>query len=291
MVNGIKLFALSVVAATLALPSLVQAVVVKDDRHIEVTIQEVPKRIVSLLPSLTETVCALDQCQKLVGVDRYSNWPESLQSLPKLGGGIDPNIESVVALKPDLVLMAASARGADRLRALGLKVLVLEPSSHADVLRVMRTIALALDVPQTKANLVWQTIDASVTQIAQSLPKEVRGKRIYFEVSPVPYGAGETSFIGETLSRLGMKNILPASMGSFPKVNSEWVVRQQPDVIMMSEGSAVAMSDRPGWGALNAIRRQNICVFTPQEGDVLVRPGPRMAEAAQLMAKCLRSKQ
>lgn len=288
MVNGIQLFALGVVVAVLALPS--QAVVVKDDRHFEVTIQQVPKRIVSLLPSLTETVCALDQCQKLVGVDRYSNWPESVQSLPKLGGGIDPNIESVVALKPDLVLMATSARGADRLRALGVTVLVLEPSTHADVLRVMRTIALALDVPQTKANLVWQTIDASVTKIAQSLPQEVRGRRIYFEVSPVPYGAGETSFIGETLSRLGVKNILPASMGSFPKVNSEWVVREQPDVIMMSEGSAAAISDRPGWGALNAIRRQNICVFTPQEGDVLVRPGPRMAEAAQLMAKCLRSK-
>ena len=121
-----------------------QAVVVRDDLQVAVTLTQVPQRIVSLLPSLTETVCALGQCQRLVGVDRYSNWPESVAKLPRLGGGIDPQIESVVALAPDLVLMATSARGADRLRALGLKVLSLEPKSHADMQRVITTLGQVL---------------------------------------------------------------------------------------------------------------------------------------------------
>ena len=85
-----------------------------------------PQRIVSLLPSLTESVCELGACSRLVGVDRYSNWPTSVQQLPRVGGGIDPNIEAIVALKPDLVLMAESTRAAERLQALGLKVLMLE---------------------------------------------------------------------------------------------------------------------------------------------------------------------
>lgn len=74
-----------------------QAIVLTDDRQIDVVLTKPPQRIVSLLPSLTETVCALGQCKKLVGVDRYSSWPESVNKLPRMGGGIDPNIESVVA--------------------------------------------------------------------------------------------------------------------------------------------------------------------------------------------------
>ena len=99
------------VFALWGLASIAQAVVLRDDRQVEVTMAQPPQRIVSLLPSLTETVCALGQCQKLVGVDRYSNWPDSIAKLPCMGGGIDPNIESVVAAKPDLILMATSARG------------------------------------------------------------------------------------------------------------------------------------------------------------------------------------
>ena len=94
---------------------LAQGVVLRDDRQVDVHIKKPPQRIVSLLPSLTETVCALGQCHKLVGVDRYSNWPESVAKLPRLGGGLDASIERVVAAKPDLVLMASSARGAERL--------------------------------------------------------------------------------------------------------------------------------------------------------------------------------
>jgi iron complex transport system substrate-binding protein len=268
-----------------------QAVVIRDDRQHEVSINKTPQRIVSLLPSLTETVCELGQCQKLVGVDRYSNWPESLAKLPRVGGGIDPNIESVVALKPDLVLMATSARGAERLQALGVTVLALEPRTHADVQRVMRLVAQALDVPLQDSDRVWRTIDAAMNAAAQSIPTPAKDQRVYFEVGRTPYGASESSFIGETLQRLGMRNILPASMGPFPKLNPEFVVRAQPDLIMVGDSNFTDMQARPGWPGMRAMREQRVCHFKPQDSDVLVRAGPRMAEAARLMAQCITNAQ
>ena len=277
-------------SALLFIVSTAQALVLRDDRQIEITINKTPQRIVSLLPSLTETVCALGQCQKLVGVDRYSNWPESLAKLPRMGGGIDPNIESVIATKPDLVLMATSVRGAERFAALGLTVLALEPRSHADVQRVMRVVAQALDVPVVESDRVWRHIDAAVHAAAQSIPAQAKGQRVYFEVSGAPYGASESSFIGETLQRLGARNILPASLGPFPKVNPEYVVRAQPDLIMVGDSNFADMTTRPGWQNMRAMREQRVCHFKPEESDMLVRAGPRMAEAARLMAKCLTEK-
>ena len=277
-------------AALFIMTSTAHAVVLRDDRQIEVTIAKPPQRIVSLLPSLTETVCALGQCDKLVGVDRYSNWPESIAKLPRMGGGIDPNIESVVAAKPDLVLMATSARGAERFAALGLTVLALEPRSHADVQRVMRIVAQALDVPVVESDRVWRHIDAAVNAAAQSIPANAKGQRVYFEVSAAPYGASESSFIGETLQRLGARNILPASLGPFPKINPEFVVRAQPDVIMVGDSNFADMTTRPGWQNMHAMRTQRVCHFKSAESDVLVRAGPRMDEAARLMAKCLTDK-
>jgi iron complex transport system substrate-binding protein len=268
-----------------ALPA--QAVTVLDDRQQKVQIVQSPQRIVSLLPSLTEAVCALQQCHKLVGLDRYSNWPESVKTVPRVGGGLDPNIESIVALKPDLVLAAGSTRGADRLQSLGLKVLRLEPRNHADALRVWRSVAQALHVPAADSDKVWQDIQQGVQAAVASLSPAARQQRVYVEVSPAPYGASESSFMGETLKRMGVGNILPASMGPFPQVNPEWVVQARPDVIMAGDSSRASMAQRPGWGRLRAMQGDRLCIFKPEESDMLVRAGPRMAEGARLMAGCL----
>ncbi len=264
-----------------------QAVTVVDDRQQKIQISQAPQRIVSLLPSLTETVCALNQSHKLVGLDRYSNWPASVKNLPRVGGGLDPNIESIVALKPDLVLAAGSTRGADRLQALGLTVLRLEPRNHEDAQRVWRTVGQALHVPTADSDRAWQGIQAGVQTAVQSLLPKARQQRVYFEVSPAPYGASEASFIGETLTRMGVSNILPASMGPFPLVNPEWVVQAKPDVIMVGDSSRISMSQRPGWSGLRAMQGQRLCVFKQDESDMLVRAGPRMAEGARLMVDCL----
>lgn len=265
-----------------------QPVTVTDDRGRTITLPAPPQRIVTILPSLTETVCELQQCHRLVGVDRYSNWPSAIESLPRVGGGIDPNIEAIVALRPDVVLVALSSRGSERLEALGLKVVALEPKTHADVQRVMGKVAQVLGLPPQEAGRLWRHIDAAVSAAAQSLPPEVRRTRVYFEVNRAPYAAGAASFIGETLARLGAQNIVPAALGPFPKLNPEFVVRANPDVIMVGARNADGMTDRPGWKRIRAVSEGRLCVFSHEEADTIIRPGPRMAEGARLLADCLR---
>ena len=265
-----------------------QALQVTDDRGVMLSFSQPPQRIVSLLPSLAETVCELGHCGRLVGVDRYTDYPASLQKLPQVGGGLDPNIEAIVALKPDVVLMAKSSRAAERLEALGIQVMALEPKTYADVQRVMLKLGQLLEVPD--AQRVWRAIDAGVSAAAQSLPEQVRGTRVYFEVNQGPYAASEASFIGETLIRLGVKNIVPAKLGPFPKLNPEYIVRANPDLIMVGQGSADGLTQRPGWHSIRAVRERRVCIFPAEQANVLVRPGPRMAEAARLMAQCLSDK-
>ncbi len=266
----------------------VQAATVTDDRGVTVTLNGVPQRMVSILPSLTESVCELGHCARLVGVDRYSNYPESVQKLPKVGGGIDPNVEAIVALRPDVVLAAKSSRVAERLEALGIKVVVLEPKSHADVQRVLLKLGQLLEVADTQR--VWRAIDAGVAAAGQSIPRGLLGAKVYFEVNPGPYAAGESSFIGETLKRLGAQNIVTSDLGPFPKLNPEFIVRANPDVILIGQRSADGLQQRPGWQGIRALREQRVCIFPSDEADALIRPGPRMAEGARLMAKCLADK-
>ncbi|MBC7702523.1 MAG: ABC transporter substrate-binding protein [Rhodoferax sp.] len=264
------------------------AVQITDDRGVTVTFAGSPQRIVSLLPSLTETVCELGQCARVVGVDRYSNYPASVKTLPQLGGGLDPNIEAVLALRPDMVLMATSSRAVGRFESLGLKVVALEPKSRQDAQRVLEALGQLLQVPDPQR--IWRAIDAAVNAAAQSLPASAKNMRVYFEVSNAPHGAGEASFIGQMLTRMGVKNIIPAAMGPFPKLNPEFVVRANPDLIMVSERNDIGMEQRPGWAHIRAIREQRVCVFSADQSDMLVRPGPRMAEAARIMAQCLAEK-
>jgi iron complex transport system substrate-binding protein len=286
---GRSWFAAVAAALACALPALSWAAIqVTDDRQMVVTFERSPQRIVSLLPSLTESVCALGQCQRMVGVDRYSNYPAAVKQLPQVGGGMDPNIEAIVALKPDVVLMAVSSRAHERLQSLGIKVLTLEPKNYADVRRVLDVLGQVLELAPTQgADKLWREMNAGVQAAAQSLPPSARNLRVYFEVDRAPYAAGEASFIGETLTRLGVRNIIPKSMGAFPLMNPEFVVRANPDVVMVGDRNYQGMTDRPGWAAMSAIRQQRVCVFKSDDSDVLVRPGPRMAEAARTMAACL----
>ena len=262
-------------------------ITLKDDRGTTITLPDVPQRIVSLLPSLTETVCELGDCARLVGTDRYSNYPAAVRALPKLGGLDDTGIEALVALKPDVVLLGLSSRLMDRLESLGIKVVALEPKTLKDVQRVLGKVAQLLGKPD-EARRIWNRIDGAIEQTAAQLPPGARTLSVYFEVDAAPYAAGAGSFIGEILARLGGRNIVPAELGPFPKLNPEFVVRADPQVIMVGQRSAPGLPQRPGWSGIRAVKNRKVCVWLPAESDVLVRPGPRMAEAATLMARCLR---
>ena len=262
------------------------AVTVTDDRGRQVVFDRPVLRVVTLLPSLTETVCELQACDRLVGTDRYSNWPASVLALPKLGGLEDTQIERIVSLKPDLVLAAVSSRAIDRLESLGLRVLALEAKSLPQTRRVINTVAAALGKPG-QGELLWAQIERRISAAAARVPPALHGQRVYFEVSSAPDAAGESSFVGETLTRLGLGNVVPAALGPFPKLNPEFVVRAQPDLVMASERNLAEMAKRPGWGAITALRRQRSCGFAEARYEVLIRPGPRLAEAAELIADCL----
>jgi iron complex transport system substrate-binding protein len=268
-----------------ALPVRAQ-IVLKDDRGAILTLAAPVQRVVSLLPSLTESVCALGACARLVGTDRYSNEPDMVRKLPKLGGLEDAQVERIVALRPDVVLAAPSARVIERLETLGLKVLVLESRNRADVQNTLTVLAQAIGEP-ARAGAVWAQIETRTQAAAARVPASVRGLRVYFEVDATPYAAGTGSFIGETLRQLGLANIVPAELGPFPKLNPEYVVRAQPDVVMALARNLAEMPKRPGWGRLNALQTRRACGFDSARYELITRPGPRLGEAAEVLADCL----
>lgn len=245
-----------------------------------------PKRVVSLLPSLTETVCVLGHCDKLVGVDDFSNWPEQVAKLPHVGGLEDARIERIVALKPDLVLMSNTSRARARLESLKIPVVAIEPKTFDDVFTAMAQVAEVFGEPQV-ARRLWARMNEGIDSAARSVPASRKGVRVYFEVDTGPYAAGESSHIGELIKRLGGSNIVPAKLGSVPKVNPEFVVRADPQVIIITARDAAEMRSRPGWGGISAIREGRVCELDRAQDDVLARPGPRMAEAARVLAQCL----
>jgi iron complex transport system substrate-binding protein len=260
-------------------------IVLADEQGHTIMLSRPAQRIVSLLPSLTETVCALKACDRLVGTDRYSNWPQQVQALPKLGGLEDTQIEAIVALKPDLVLAAVSSRAVERLQALGLTVLALEPQNWAGTQRAIDIVAKALGDVAAGAVLVT-SIDKRIQTAAARVPMALRGRKVYFEVG-APYAAGEASFVGELLTRLQLSNVVPASLGAFPQLNPEFVIRAQPELLMASQSNLAEMASRPGWRGLRALQKQQFCGFAPAVYDSLVRPGPRLGEAAEAIADCL----
>jgi len=262
---------------------------VTDDRGVDVTLPAPARRIVSLLPSLTETVCALQACDRLVGVDRWSDWPAAVRTLPRLGGMDDVEVERVVRLRPDLVLAATSTRAIGRLEALGLKVVALEPQTHADVRRSLDTVAALLGRPTAGAQ-AWAGIEADLQAAAARVPTAWRGQTAYVEVGSEPYAAGPASFVGQTITRLGLGHVVPAALGAFPRLNPEFVVRAQPALVIAPARALGEMPARPGWGRLQALRRGSTCGFDEARWNLLVRPGPRLGEGALAVADCLAGK-
>jgi iron complex transport system substrate-binding protein len=276
--------ALPVLLALFALRA--HAFVVVDDRGVAVELAQPAQRVVTMLPSLTETVCELGACGRLVGVDTFSNQPEAVRKLPHLGGLDDANIEAIVALKPDLVLMSLGSRAMGRLEALGIKVFGLEPRTLADVRRALEKVGQLLGV--AGAQQVWSRIDSGIDAAAREVPPGLRGATVYVEVDSGPFAASEISHVGEILKRLGVTNIVPGRLGSIPKLNPEFVVRADPQLIVISQRDAASLRMRPGWSGMRATREGHVCALTQAQGDAVMRPGPRLAQAARILVDCLK---
>jgi iron complex transport system substrate-binding protein len=280
---------LVIVATLLALQAPArEPIVLSDATHHELRLDSPPKRIVSLLPSLTESVCELGECARLVATDRYSNWPDSVRALPKAGGLEDTQVEQIVRATPDIVLLVHAPRVLDRLRSLGVVTFEFDAQTYPDIARNISTLGVMLGIPERAKSLNAQ-IEHSVTTVAAEARRRLAGRAplVYYEVDNGPYGAGPDSFIGEELTRLGARNILTPDLGPFPKLNPEYVVRANPDVVLISPAEAPNLAQRPGWSQIRALREHRICSFPPDVRDTIVRPGPRVATGLRALADCL----
>ena len=243
-------------------------------------------RIVTMSPSLTEAVCALGHCAELVGTDRYSSWPGTVARLPKVGGLQDAQIERIMALRPDMVLLGPRSRAGERLTALGVPVQVFDARTHADLKRMLLSVGQSLGESARAAELVSR-IERELDAAARRVPAHLRGRSVYVEVGVGPTAASASSFIGETVARLGLVNIVPGDMGLFPRVNSEMVVRGAPELVIGPAASLMNLAERPGWSGMKALRQHQVCQLDADRMDLLSRPGPRLGEAAHMLVDCL----
>ena len=263
-------------------------IVVRDDSGREVHLAHPAERVVSLLPSITETVCALDACARLVATDRYSDYPAEVRSLPKAGGLDDAQVEEIVRLRPDVVLLSHSQRITGRLQELGVQSVALDTQTFGHIAHSVALIGQVLGLTDRAAALNEQ-IDRRVRAVsaAARAHRHGAGPSVYVEVDRAPYAAGADSFIGEMLARLGARNIVTSDLGPFPRLNPEYVVRHDPDVIVVTEEELPDFAARPGWDQIRAVKERRICSFTPEVRYMIERPGPRVADGMQALETCL----
>jgi iron complex transport system substrate-binding protein len=200
----------------------------------------------------------------------------------------DVNIERITQLRPDVVFLEKASPVIARLNGLGIKTVALDIQSMGDEERALKKLDTVLGT--TESGRVWNQIQKEIMRAHKQLPSRDKNIQVYFEVNPAPYAAGRNSFIGEILTHLGLVNIIPESLGPFPKINPEFVVQAKPDVILLTESTASDIQRRPGWRSIPAVMRNRICTFTAAQNDALVRPGPRIGEAALIISQCIQEK-
>lgn len=266
------------------------SVVVVDDAGRTVALSQPARRVVSLLPAGTETLIALGAGEWVVGKTRYDTHP-AVADLPSVGGGLDPSLEALVALKPDLVIAfetVAGSRIRSRLEALGIPVFAMRTQDTTDVYRNF----------QRLGHLVGR--DAVANSLAGELRSELEAVRaavegldrpsVFYVVSlDPPMTAGPNTFPIQLLGVAGGETIFPGTSTLWPQISVETVVARDPDVIMLPVSDDPTLSlerlrREPGWRELRAVREGRVRVVS---ADLLNRPGPGMGEAAWVMAEAL----
>ncbi|MFO8151135.1 MAG: ABC transporter substrate-binding protein [Trueperaceae bacterium] len=281
--------ALLVVLACVGVAHAAWPVTVVDDLGRDVTLAAPPQRIVSLVPSHTETVCALDACDRLVGRDTWSDFPRAVGALPDLGSAFAPDLEAIVALRPDLVLVDEYSGAADVLVPLGLAVYAGTPQRLDELFATVDRLGRLLGAPTEAALLAGRLrgeLDGVVAVVAG-----LAGPSVFYEVDPSPYSVGPASFIGTLIGLAGGRNVVPDDLGDFPLIDPEFVVAADPQVIVLADApygvDAAAVAARPGWGTIAAVRDGRVVELTQEQSDVMSRAGPRVGEALLLLARIL----
>lgn len=259
-----------------------------------------PQRIVSTAPSFTETVYAIGAGKRVVGVSMHCHFPKAVESTPKVGTYLKPNIEAIVRLKPDLVLVhKEQPEVLAQLQRLGLTTLALTNTSLDDTFRAIREIGAAVGMTGQAASL-----EQSIRGRLEALQRASAGrpaKSLLFIVGRSPgrlerlIAVGKGSFLNELIAFAGGRNALADSPVTYPRISVEAVMRVDPDVIVdmgdMAETVGVTEAHKQAvvklWRSqpdLKAVQSNRVYAVA---ADIFVVPGPRVVEAAEAFAKML----
>jgi iron complex transport system substrate-binding protein len=268
---------------------------ITDDAGIATTFSQPPGRIVSLNPGLTEIVFALGAGNRLVAVDRFSNYPPEAQNVqPRLDTYPSPSVETIVALKPDLVLSLADREDTlDQLRQQGIPVLKLVPSTFDETVTDITRLGDLLDAPsqaKTIADDMLRRRDAVVAAVAGA-PRPAVYEELDGSDPTRPFAAGPNGFYGELIDLAGGTNIFADLPGDFAQVSAESIIDRNPDVILLTDTDLPdspqtpdMVAARPGWDAITAV--QNGAIH-PVQGALVSTPGPRLIDGLESVAAVL----
>ena len=274
MVRGRRFAALAIVALLAALGSTSVATSAE---------ARSARRIIAVAPSAAELVFALGLGDRVVGVGEYVAWPPAATKLPRLGGLLDPRLETVVALHPDLAVLLPSERElGERLTALGVDVLVVPHETVDDVARAARAVAQRAGVAAAGEKLA-RSLERDLAPAA--LPEQLGSPRVLL-VAERERGqlaqlllAGPGTFLDELLRRLGAKNAVADAPLSWPQVSLEEVVARKPDVIVELQPRALSATElaalRADGRRVPGLRPETVKVAVVA-GDWALVPGPRL---------------
>ncbi len=266
------------------------AIQVTDDAGITVTLGAPAQRVISLIPSATETLIALGATKQIVGRTRYDVAPE-VAALPSVGGGIDPSVEAIVGLHPDLVIAWANdKRQAVREKLVSLKVpvFILRTEDTTDIFRGIASIG-HLTGHDSAAKAIGSAMRASLDSIHRSVATVPLRKMMYVEFPEPPMTAGSKTFIGQLIATAGGNSIFSDLGELWPNVSMEEIVRRDPDMLVVPVGefkqnTLERFRSMAGWRDLRAVKQGNV---VPVPADLLSRPSPSIVEAARVLRKAM----
>lgn len=271
------------------------ALAVTDSLGRRVVLDAAPARIVSLAPSVTETLFAIGAGPRVVGVTTFCNYPPAADALPEVGGMTAKTIsvEAIVDLTPDLVIAGADSQQpvVEALGQLGIPAVVLAPKSFEEVYASIEQAGyLTGNAPGAAAVVAdMRARVEAVTAAVAGIPAEER-PTVFYEVFDEPLmTAGPGTFIGQMIALAGGESIFADASEDYPEVSAEAIVERDPDVILGPDSHADKLTPelvaaRPGWGELGAVRAGRVHLL---DGDIASRPGPRLADALEAVARAL----
>lgn len=282
-------------AATSAPPPAAAGITFTDDLGRTVELAATPQRIVSIAPSVTEMLFAIGAGDQVVGVTEFCNFPPEAQEREKIGGFSvrSISVEAIVGLEPDLVIAGTADQApiSEALEPLGVNIVVLAPLSFADVyanISALGEITGNADQAQQVADEMQERVDAVVAVVAE-IPADER-PRVFYEVFGEPLiTAGPDTFIGEMIDLAGATNIFADVNEDYPQISAEEVVARDPQVILAPDSHQPAptpelLAQRPGWAEISAVQNERVYQM---DGDMVSRPGPRLADALEAMVAAL----